>query len=137
MSNIQENFVRAYFQSGSSRRKRSTPALTCSDLNQLTGSLNSIPDANLNTLTAAEFRECIDVLGYSTNSWSNSQTQILANIAKSVISFFFHFNFSVLLILFFSSNCFVIMLLRFLIVILPLWTQFCMVSHQLIWHSYP
>ena len=85
MNGIQKDFVDAYLKSLSgSRRKRSTPSLTCADITDLDGSLNSIPDSTLKTLTATEYRACMATLGKTTNYWSSTQATLLSDLAKSV-----------------------------------------------------
>ena len=85
MNGIQKDFVDAYIKSLKRRRKRSTPALTCTDITDLDGSLNSIPDSNLKTLTSTEYRSCMATLCKSTNYWSSAQATLLSDLAKSVI----------------------------------------------------
>lgn len=88
ISGIQKDFVSAYLKSlGQRRRKRSSPALTCTDITDLDGSLNSIPDSNLNTITATEYRACMATLGKTTNYWSSAQATLLSNLAISVSTY--------------------------------------------------
>lgn len=76
------------------RRKRSAISLTCSDLNNLSGSLNSLTTTQLSSIISSEFVLCQTLLGSSSNSWSLDQLSTLTTIAKSVSLILFYFNLS-------------------------------------------
>lgn len=91
------NTVGSYFVTSSlsttiARKKRSTSILTCSDLNSISGSLNSLTVIQIATLTSVEFKSCQVLLGASTNSWSSDQLSSLAAIAKIVRRVFYSLN---------------------------------------------
>ncbi len=77
-------FVQASLSTSSGRKRRTVTTLTCSYINTLSGSLNSLSVAQLATLTTAEFTSCQLVLGASTNSWSSAQLTQLASLASAV-----------------------------------------------------
>lgn len=87
IDSIGTSYVTAYIQSKSgSRRKRSASDITCTDINNLSGSLNSLTTTQLNTISNNDFTSCQTVLGLASNSWSTNQLSTLATKAKSVYS---------------------------------------------------
>ncbi len=85
MSTIESTFVNAYIASLSSRRRRrAVAALTCADINNMAGSLNSIPATTLGTMITSEFTSCMSVLGSASNNWGTSQLATLSTLTKNV-----------------------------------------------------
>lgn len=66
------------------RRKKRSASLTCTQLNQMTSSLNSLTVNQLLSISNADFISCQILLGSSTNAWSSAQLNALATVAKSV-----------------------------------------------------
>lgn len=73
--------------SSTSRRKRATYTYTCEDLTNMGIGIKSLSTSDLSTLSLADFYSCQYLLGASSNSWSSSQVQTLASIAK-LVNFF-------------------------------------------------
>lgn len=87
-------FVNKYIASLTSltgQRKRAVTALTCSQLNDLAGSLNQLSTEQLAAISLTNFYSCQTLLGLATNSWSTAQLTTLAASAKSVCSLFYIF----------------------------------------------
>ncbi len=85
LRSIQNSFVNNYLgiNSANNRRlKRSSSALTCDDLNNLSTSLSSISANVLATLSTTEFYKCQTLLGSSNIAWSSSQLATLVAKAK-------------------------------------------------------
>lgn len=96
IKSIGSAFVASYFTNSSlsGSGKRSASSLTCSDLNNLSGSLNSLTTTQLSSIISSEFVLCQTLLGSSSNSWSLDQLSTLTTIAKSVSLILFYFNLS-------------------------------------------
>lgn len=86
ISSVSNYYVQSSLSSFSfaGRKRRSVTALTCTYLNSLSGSLNSLTVEQLATLTTSEFTSCQTLLGASTNSWSSAQLTELASLAITV-----------------------------------------------------
>lgn len=65
------------------KRAATNSNLTCSDLNNLSGSLNLITAQILSNIASSEFLLCQTLLGSSSNSWSSDQLTALASLAKN------------------------------------------------------
>ena len=63
---------------------KGTVVITCDDLNNLAGSLNSLTANQLSTLTNTEFTSCQTLLGDASNAFSSDQLAVLVNTAKSI-----------------------------------------------------
>ena len=82
---VKSSFVAAYSSTlGSKRRRRSSSTLTCADINNLAGSLNTLSTTSLSNILNSEFSACLQILGSSTNNWSAAQLVVLATKIKSV-----------------------------------------------------
>ena len=79
-------FVAKYIASlsGSRKKRATTTSLTCSQLTDLSSSLNSLSTTQLGAISLSDFYSCQTLLGLSSNSWSSSQLTTLAALAKSV-----------------------------------------------------
>ena len=66
------------------RKKRATYSYTCNDLNNMGSGIKSLSSDDLSTISLSDFYSCQTLLGSSSNSWSSSQLNILANKAKLV-----------------------------------------------------
>ena len=90
-------FVNQYIASltstSSRKRRAATTALTCTQLNSLSGSLNQLSTSLLEALSLTDFVSCQNLLGLDSNSWSSSQLNTLAVLAKSVAKPSLNFNF--------------------------------------------
>lgn len=85
ISSYGSTFVGKYISSLTSRKKRATiTSLTCSQLNDISTSLNSLTTAQLAAISLSDFYSCQTLLGLSTNLWSANQLATLASLAKSV-----------------------------------------------------
>ena len=85
LSTIGSTFVNAYIASITGRRRRrAVSALTCADVNNMVGSLNSIPASTLRTMITSEFTSCMSILGSESRNWDASQLSTLATLTKNV-----------------------------------------------------
>lgn len=60
--------------------------MTCNDLNNLAGALNSLSTTYLGSISTIEFSACQTLLGGASNGWSSAQLSTLGTIAKTIYS---------------------------------------------------
>lgn len=84
IKDVQNIFVTNYLASLTTKRQLLTTALTCTDLNYLSSSLNSISAVDLSKITAEEFLKCQILLGDETNEWSGDRLAALVAKTKEV-----------------------------------------------------
>lgn len=78
-------FVDAMLGTTAGKRKKRSTTLTCTDINNIAGSLNSLTVNQISSLSTPDFISCQIQLGASSNSWSTAQLSALAAVAKLVI----------------------------------------------------
>lgn len=88
IDSVAKYYVSVYLKSlsGTQRKRRATQTLTCTDINNLSGSLNALTVDQLGNILVSDFKSCQTVLGLSSNSWSSEQLATLATTAKSAYS---------------------------------------------------
>lgn len=84
IKDVQNLFVTNYLASLTTKRQLLTNALTCTDLNYLSSSLNSITAADLSKISTEDFLKCQILLGDATNEWSGDRLAALVSKTKEV-----------------------------------------------------
>ncbi len=86
MQTVYKNFRSIYAKTifSSSRQKRSTPSLTCANLQA--ASPDSFIASDLSTITSSVFQSCLSTIGASTNSYSIDQLTTLLTVGVNGVS---------------------------------------------------